>query len=105
MLDQRYVEARDALHAARAAVFSLDITDADYHTFEVGLQTVATETGGFFVRTHLFSRRAMDRVANVLGGHYVLFVEKPDGEPGFHRIEVDLRNDDGSVFARNSYVD
>ena len=95
----------NALHAARAAVFCLDITDADYHTLEVGLQTVATETGGVFARTHLFSRRAMDRVANVLGGHYVLFVEKPDGEPGFHRIEVDLRNDDGSVFARNSYVD
>ena len=104
-LDKRYTEARAALDAARAAVFSLDVTDADYHTFEHGLETVAVETGGFFARTHLFARRAIDRVANALVGHYVLFTEPPDVAPGTHRIEVDLVREKGSVYARRSYVD
>ena len=105
ILDERYAAARAALHAARAAVFCLDVTNADYHTFEHGLQTVAVETGGFFARTHLFARRSIDRVANALVGHYVLFAERPDVEPGTHRIEVELVRAKGSVFARSSYVD
>ena len=104
-LDPEYEEARDALHAARAAVFCLDVTDADYHTFEHGLQTVAADTGGFFARTHLFAQRTVDRVANALAGHYVLFTEKPDLDPGTHRIEVRLVREKGSVFARRTYVD
>ena len=104
-LDRDYEEAREALHAARAAVFCLDVTDADYHTFEHGLQTVAADTGGVFARTHLFAQRAVDRVANALTGHYVLFTEKPDLDPGTHRIEVRLVREKGSVFARRTYVD
>ena len=105
MLDGRDAEVFAALHAARAAVFCLDVTDADYHTFEVGLQTLAVETGGFFARTHLFARRAIDRVATLLVGYYVLFVEPPDVEPGTHRIEVELIREKGTVFARSSYAD
>ena len=104
-LDQEYEEAVAALYEARATVFSLDITDADYHTFEVGLQAVAAETGGFFVRTHLFSQRALDRVANALAGHYVLATEKPDLDPGTHRIELRLVRVKGTVFGRRIYVD
>jgi len=105
MLDGRDAEVFAALHAARAAVFCLDVTDANYHTFEVGLQTLAVETGGFFARTHLFARRGIDRVATLLVGYYVLFVEPPDVEPGTHRIEVDLIREKGTVFARSSYAD
>ena len=104
-LGKRYEEARAALHAARAAVFSLDVSDVDYHTFEHGLETVAVDTGGFFVRTHLYARRAVGRVANALVGHYVLLVEQPDVEPGTHRIEVELVREKGQVFARRSYSD
>ncbi|HJN44126.1 MAG: hypothetical protein QF786_01930 [Vicinamibacterales bacterium] len=107
-LDKRYEEARAALHAARAAVFSLDVSDVDYHTFEHGLETVSYETGGFFVRTHLFARRALDQVANALVGHYVLFTEQPavrDEEPRTHRIEVELVGREGTVLARSTYVD
>ena len=45
-LDQRYEEARTALEAARAAVFCLDVTQADYHTFEHGLETVRRTRAG-----------------------------------------------------------
>ena len=103
-LDPEYEAARAALQAARAAVFCLDVTDADYHTFEHGLQTVAGDTGGFFVRTHLFAQRAVERVANALVGHYVLFTEHPDLEAGAHDIRVRLVRAQGTVFARSTYV-
>ena len=105
VLDESYAEARAALHAARAAVFSLDVTDVDVHTFELGLETVAVETGGFFARTHLNARRAMDRVGHALAGHYVLFTERPDVTPGTHPIEVELLRQQGLVLARSTYVE
>ena len=92
-------------YAARAAVFSLDITHADYHTFEHGLQAVSAETGGFFARMYANPRRSVERVANALVGHYVLFTEKPAVEPGTHRIEVELVRRQGIVLARSTYVE
>lgn len=102
--DRRYVEARDALHAARAAIFSLDVTDVDYHSFEHGLETVSAETGGVFVRTRNRVGRAMTEVAAGLLGHYVLFTEVPELEPGVHSVEVDLVGGEGTVFARTTYT-
>ena len=104
-LDQRYEEARTALEAARAAVFSLDVTQADYHTFEHGLEAVAEDTGGLFARTYLHPWRAVDRVSSAVAGHYVLFTERPDVEPGSHPIEVDVAGHDGAVLARSTYVE
>jgi len=45
-LDRRYAEARASLQDARAAVFSLDVTNAEYHTLAHGLQSASIETGG-----------------------------------------------------------
>jgi hypothetical protein len=104
-LEPRYDDARRALQAARAAVFCLDVTQADYHSLEVGLQAVAEDTGGTYERTHIFSRAALDRLASMLGGHYVLFVEKPALGRGEHRIDVRLNARPGTVFARTAFVD
>ena len=104
-LDDRYVEARQALEAARASVFTLDVAQADYHTFEHGLQMVAEDTGGFYVRTYQRPpRRAVDRVANAMAGRYVLFTERPEVEPGEYPIEVGVGDLDGTVLARSTYV-
>lgn len=104
-LDDSYHGARAALEAARASVFTLDVTQADYHTFEHGLQMVAEDTGGFFVRTYQRPpRRALERVANAIAGRYVLFTERPDVEPGEYPIEVDVADVDGTVLARSTYV-
>ena len=102
--NERYTAAADALHAARAAVFCIDITDAEYHTFEHGLQAAAEDTGGFYVRAYPFSRRAINRVANALAGHYVLFVEAAKSEPGTGEIEVTLTHAAGRVLARRTYA-
>lgn len=100
-----YGEARRALQAARASVFCLDVTDADFHSLEAGLEMTAEDTGGFFARTHLFSAAAMRRLAGALSGHYVLFVETP-ATPGrrAHEIEVSLTSKPGQVLAKRHYA-
>ena len=101
----RYGRALDALDAARAAVFSLDVTQADYHTFEHALRDVSDHTGGLFLTTYHYPRRAVERMASaVSGGRYVLFTRVPDLEPGSHSIDVELRRGDGRVLARSTYV-
>lgn len=104
VLEHSYDKVRAALLAARATVFSVDITDADRHTLEAGLQAVAADTGGFFVRTNLFPDLSIRRVADALAGHYVLFVEKPDVQPGTHRLSVRLVRREGKVLAPGTIV-
>ena len=104
-MEHGYEDARDALMAARASVFSLDVTNADYHSLEAGLRMVSHDTGGFFARTHLFTEQAMNRLSGVLAGYYVLFLEQPNVGPGTHSIDVRLtRQQHGTIHARNSYV-
>ena len=105
MMENNYEGARDALQEARASVFCLDVTSADYHSLEAGLQQVADDTGGFFERTHLFSQLALNRLGAAIAGHYVLLVEKPEGKRGRHRIDVKLKGRDGRLYARNVFVD
>jgi VWFA-related protein len=99
-----YDEARRSLSAARASVFCLDVTQADYHSLEAGLQQVAEDTGGFFERTHLFPGRALNRLAGVLAGHYVLMVERPPVRKGRHRVEVSVPHRNATVLVRD-FVD
>jgi VWFA-related protein len=102
-MEHDYEPARRALIAARASVFSLDVTDADYHSLEAGLQLVSEDTGGFYVRTHIFPALAMRRLSGALAGSYVLFVEKPSGDRKTHAIEVELSGRKGNVLARSWY--
>jgi VWFA-related protein len=104
LLDSDYDDAREALQVARASVFCLDVTDADYHSLEAGLQTVAADTGGLYQRTHIFSQAALDRVLAALEGQYVLFVEKPDLRRGSHALDVRLKGREGVVLAPAVYV-
>src|SRR5262245_46167461 len=102
-MEADYEPARRALVAARASVFSLDVTDADYHSLEAGLQMVSEETGGFYARTHIFPGQAMRRLSGALAGYYVLFVEAPDDRLGDHDVEVKLARHKGTVLASTRY--
>ena len=102
-LEPVYDEARESLKRARVSVFCLDVTNADYHSLETGLQTVAEDTGGLYQRTHVFSRAALDRVLAAIEGQYVLFVEAPQLRPGSHRLDVRLKGRDGLVLASSTY--
>jgi VWFA-related protein len=102
--EAEYGEARRALNAARASVFCLDVTDADAHTLEAGLEMTAEDTGGFFARTHLFTDQAMRRLAGALAGHYVLFIDVTDPvEKRAHEIDVRLVSRQGTVLAKRHY--
>jgi hypothetical protein len=102
-LDHDYGPARQALVEGRVTVFALDVTNADYHTLEVGLEQVAEDTGGFYAKTHLFPGQAIDRLERALSGHYVLTFAKPDLPPGEHEIDIGLVGRKGTVLARPSY--
>ncbi len=104
-MESDYDEARRALGRARATVFSLDITEADAHTLELGLKQVAEDTGGFYVRAYTTPGAAVDRIAHALSGYYVLSFDKPPGRAGSHRVSVALVGRKGTVLARTGYVD
>jgi VWFA-related protein len=103
-MENEYGAMRDALQAARASVFCLDVTDADYHSLEAGLQLVAGDTGGFFARTHIFPQQALNRLSGALAGYYVLFAENPGLASGTHRIDVALTRRKGEVLAKSAWV-
>jgi len=104
-MENNYEAARQALVDARTSVFSLDITDADYHSLEAGLQIVSEQTGGFYAKTHLFPGIALRQLAGALAGYYALFVEKPDRQRPMHDIKTELTRRKGRVLAVTSVAE
>ena len=104
-MDFDYDEARQALGRSRTSVFALDVTEADAHTLELGLQQVAEDTGGFYQRAYTTPIAAVSRIAHAISGYYVLSFDKPAGRSGTHKVNVSLVGRKGTVLARNGYVD
>ena len=102
---QDYARALRVLAAARVNIFTLDVTDADYHSLETSLQQVSDRTGGIYQKTHIFPNFAMDRVRRAIAGRYVLVFVKPPGRRGEHSVDVTLTRRKGEVNARQYYED
>ena len=102
MKERGYDEAVAALQRARAAVFSIDVTLADYHSLEVGLQAVSEETGGFYERSFHFPDRTIQRLVGALAGHYVLIVEAAEAPSKRSDLSVKLTRHSGTVLARSA---
>jgi len=101
-----YGIARQALEMARISVFSIDFTEADFHSLAAGLGKVADDTGGFYASTHNFPHLAAKRLQHTLAGHYELEVRKPATKVrGTHVIEVEVARRGAYVLARLTYVD
>ena len=94
-----------SLAAARVSIFTLDVSEADYHTLEAHLRNVSELTGGTYQKTHIFPSAAMDRVRRAISGRYVLVFVKPDGQRGPHEIEVRLASRKGEINARRYFDD
>ena len=99
-LGQDYNEARLALARARATVYSLDVSTADYHDLEVGLRRVSQDTGGFYVKTHVFPTQALDRLNLALAGYYELTLVAPTEVGEYYTLEVNVECDGCTVLAR-----
>jgi VWFA-related protein len=104
-MDSDYDDAREALARSRTTVFALDVTEADAHTLELGLQQVAEDTGGFYERAYTSPIAAVDHIAHAISGYYVLSFDKPPGRAGAHQVSVGLVGRKGTVLARSGYVD
>jgi VWFA-related protein len=105
-MEWNYGIARHSLESARVSVFSIDLTQADSHSLEVGLGKVAGDTGGFYMKSYHFPKQAVERLQRTLAGHYELEVRKPQTKVrGTHTIEVDTTRRRATVLARGSYVD
>jgi len=105
IMGRDYGAARVALEKARASVFAIDITQADFHDLEVGMEQVAADTGGFYIKTNNFPGQAITRLQGAIAGHYALVVVKPDRPAGVHAITVELARAGANVLARPSYQD
>lgn len=97
--------AVSALQQARVNVFSLDVSDADWHTLEVTLMDLADLTGGTYAKTHVFSAQALDLAFRAIEGRYIVVFARPERPPGRHVIELTLRTKKGRVLARPFYDD
>jgi len=97
--------ARLALDAARVSIFALDTTYADYHDLEFGLQSAAEETGGFYAKTHIFPRVALQRLQRTLSGHYELTLRAPgELKIGSRTLDVRVKRRGARVLAPQSVI-
>jgi hypothetical protein len=94
-----YAPAVQALEAARASVFVLDVTEASSHSLEVGLQRVAAESGGTYARMSGFPAQAAARLARTISGHYVLTLDG-DTVPDAGKVRIEVRKRGSEVLAR-----
>ena len=101
-LRHEYAPAVRALVASRTTVFTLDVTEADYHSLQGPLIKLAQDTGGFYIKTMYSSYFAMDLVEGMLGGRYELVCELPRLEQGRHDLRVQLSGIRGQVLHREA---
>jgi hypothetical protein len=90
-----------ALRRANIPVFVLDVTSADYHSLEVGLEAVAHATGGTYQKTHVLTGLATDFLAQALSGHYVVTIDPGTVPSKGGPVTIELRDRKrGSVITR-----
>ena len=92
-----------ALATARTSVFSLDITTADWHTLEIGLRKLSEDTGGLYLKTHLFPDTAMDKLVRVISSYYELSILPPPKLKHPYLIDVKVKRPGARVYVRQNH--
>jgi VWFA-related protein len=92
-----------ALTTARTSVFSVDITSADYHTLEIGLQKLSDDTGGLYFKTFLFPDTAMEQLVRVISSYYELSLKPPPKLESPYRIDVKVKRQGARVYVRQNH--
>ncbi len=96
----QYRLAMEALTAARTSVFSIDITDADAHSLELGMRIVSEDTGGFYMKTNIFPEVAMTMLAKVISSYYELSIIPPPDLDESYKIKVKVDRPKTDVYVR-----
>jgi VWFA-related protein len=104
-----YYPAVRALRRAHASVFVLDVTSADSHSLETGLEAVAEATGGLYLKTFRLPGLATRTLSQAISGYYVLTLDRsqlgaqPAGK--IKKLAIELRDSKrGTVLARPAWV-
>lgn len=106
ILDHNYGRARRALVRSHTSVFVLDVTSANFHSMEGGLEAIAGDTGGLYVKTHVFPKFAMEKVARAISGYYLLTFSRPKLSRGRHEMTIRVSGHaQAYVLARPDYED
>jgi hypothetical protein len=105
IMRREWTAARRALDAARVTLFAFDTSVADYHDLEVGLQTAARQTGGFYAKTHIFPEMGLERLERTLTARYELELRVPTSlKPGTHDLNIRVKRRGAIVLAPSSVV-
>jgi VWFA-related protein len=100
-----YGPAVRALAAAHASVFVLDVTSADSHSLEVGLQNVADATGGIYLKTFRLPGLATRTLAKAISGYYVITLDAAQLPGAKGPLRIELRDGKrGTVIARPARI-
>jgi hypothetical protein len=92
------------LNAAKATVFVLDITDADFHTLELGIRQVAVDTGGTYAKTNRFAEREVMRLVEAISGYYLLTLDRGRLPLDLRELEIELVEKKGTVHVRERLI-
>jgi VWFA-related protein len=97
-----YGPAIAMLAAARASVFSLDITTADYHTLEHGLRRISDDTGGLYIKTNRFPGTAIAKLTRMITSYYELSIVPPEKMKEQYAIKVTVKRPATEVYVRQN---
>lgn len=97
-----YGPAIAMLAAARASVFSIDITTADYHTLENGLRRISEDTGGLYIKTNRFPGTAIDKLTRMITSYYELSIVPPEKMKEQYTIKVTVKRPATEVYVRQN---
>jgi VWFA-related protein len=104
---REWTATRRALDAARVTLFAFDTSVADYHDLELGLQSAAQQTGGFYAKTHIFPEIGLERLERTLTARYELELElrvPSTLKPGTHDLDIRVKRRGATVLAPSSIV-
>jgi len=96
----QYERSMEALTAARTSVFSIDITDADAHSLELGMRIISEDTGGFYMKTNVFPEVAMTMLTRVISSYYELSIIPPPDLDDSYTIKVKVDRPKTDVYVR-----
>lgn len=97
LMTSDYYRALEALDKAQATVSVLDVTEADWHTLEFGLKSVAASTGGTYQRTFHFASQATRRLARQLKGYYMVYLDRGAIPEAHGALHIGLRKGPGEA--------
>ncbi|MGH9458894.1 MAG: VWA domain-containing protein [Thermoanaerobaculia bacterium] len=96
-----------SLNAANVSVHAMTLLrDVVHFAPEQTLSRIASETGGEYFKNFASFETPLDRIEEASSGYYLLTyrIRKPEGEHGYQKIDVSLRNPEFRIRAREGYA-